>query len=295
MSQPASNPENLNASAEVPPIPDPGFEPQVSKSTLGLWGSQLPIGYLTDGMFHRDVQFKPYTMAAERELAKHRKSSKTARNPAQLASIVIATMASRLGPFGDFQAMSLQKRLHIVNQMYMGDVLYAYMLLRIEALGSEMAMSIECPACGAKSELMADLEDLDLLVPETPASLVRSHKLFTPIKLNGDKGEINHVYIQPPRWSSMSSMKLGRQVDVSVIKFDLVMASIMATDVANVPFHKGMLDSLTKRDFEYLVKAVDDNTPGPDMMLSWECPACGEEGQQSMRWDFDHFFGSSSL
>ena len=140
MSQPQSNPDKMSAAAEMPPVPDPGYEPKTSSTTLELWGPQLPVGLLVEGAFRRSITFKPYTMAAERQLSQHKKKN---RNPAAFASCVLAEMIESVGPFGDFQSLSMNKRKMIVNQMYMADVLYAYILLRIEAMGEQIAFDIE--------------------------------------------------------------------------------------------------------------------------------------------------------
>ncbi len=285
--------EKVRASAEMPPIPDEGFTPNISSSTLGEWGAQLPIGFLRDGVFHRNIRFKPYTMAAERELAKQRaKQSKKAQNAVSHTTSVLAHMIAEVGPYSDFQDLSHNQRLMILNQLYMGDIMYAYILLRIEALGEDLSVEVQCPSCGSDNKLGSDLNDLDITIPEDPYSLVRRYKLRNQVKT--PKGElIDKLLLQPPRWLTMSTMKVGRNMDFFRIKSDLVTAATFGED--GQPLSKTLLDQLTKRDFELLLKEVDDNTPGPDLQLEVECPECGHESATSLRWDFDHFFGASSL
>lgn len=292
MSQPESNPQNINAASEQPPIPDNGYQPRISETTLDLWGRQLPVGFLQDGQFHRNIEFKQYTMAAERELAKTRKGAGKS-NAAAFASSVLAEMITSLGPFGDFQSLSLGQRKLILGQMYMADILYAYILLRIDALGPEVGFDIQCPFCDEKAQMRSSLESLDVTVPEEPAAIVRKHTLFTPVKV-GDKGSVEVLCLQPPRWSTMANMKVRKNPDLTTLKFDLVTAAIMCA-ADGTPLHAGFVDQLTKKDFEYLTKEVDNNTPGPDLQLEYECPSCGQESGQSLRWDFDYFFGASSL
>ena len=285
-----TNPNKLSAAAELPPVPDPGYEPKVSDTTLELWGPQLPVGVLVEGSFRRSITFKPYTMAAERSLSQFKKKN---RNPAAFASCVLAEMIESVGPYGDFQELSQTKRRMLINQMYMADVLYAYILLRIEAMGEQIGFDIECPACGEKSRLTSDLNHLDIMVPDSPVDLVRTYKLRKPVKRGQEVVEA--FALQPPRWQTVASMKTGKAASDSVaLKFQIVGASIMS-DIEGKPVHPGMIDQLTKRDFEHLAKHIDDNTPGPDLQIETECPACGHEASQSLRWDFDHFFGASSL
>jgi endogenous inhibitor of DNA gyrase (YacG/DUF329 family) len=282
----------MNAAAEMPPIPDKGYEPITTRSTFRDWGGQLPIGILQGGTFHRSIEFKPYTMAQERQIsAARRKAKKAGNNPATVVTLVLSEMIQSIGPHADFASLNDGQRQLVINNLYMADAIAAYMLLRMEAMGDDLAFDITCPACGTQSRLPANLQDTDLTLPEGPQDLVRRHALRKP--LNHGKQTVKTLLVQPPRWHAMSTIKAGA-TDATDIKLKLILASILGTE-DGAPFAPSLLDDLTKRDYEMLAKRVDDTTLGPDLSLEASCPECGASSQTAMRWDFDHFFGASSL
>ena len=154
-------------------------------------------------------------------------------------------------------------------------------------------MNLDLISSAALAE-QSHLEDVDVVIPESPSDIVRRYDLRRAI-MRG-KEEVKTLCLQPPRWQTVSGMKQkhASAMNMTGLKFDIVNASIMS-DAAGNPVHAGMVDQLTKRDFEHLTKEIDDNTPGPDLQLEYECPVCSTESTQSLRWDFDHFFGASSL
>ena len=106
----------------------------VYTQTIQERGPVLPLGIAdSGGNYHQDISVKPWRMKEERELGELRDQNKDA-NLAKYVSMVLSTMCTRLGPH-DFTNMEFDHKRLVISQMFMADVFYAYVWLRIQALG----------------------------------------------------------------------------------------------------------------------------------------------------------------
>jgi len=283
----------LNAAIEQPPEPEEGHVPDVSSSTFEEWGQRLPIGVLQGGSLHRDFAFRRWTMKEERALEKMRKKNRRLSMGA-LVTNVLAYMLTRLGPY-DFETLDDGQRRMVVNQMWMPDVMYAYIYLRIEALGPEVKFPVECDKCGHKWKFAADLSRTDVTIAENPEALVRSHELrdgIVPPPGAGD--EVAHtVLLQPPTWQAMSALK--QDGNMGDVKLFLMSSAMRKIGEGRIPAIPDVLEGLTKFDLEHLQRVIDDLTPGPELVLEVDCPSCDHENKRSLDWSWDFFFTASSL
>ena len=283
----------IAAAAEQPPIPEAGHVPNVTASTFGDWGARLPVGFLKDGELHRGFAFRRFTMKEERALEKMRKK-KRRQSMGVLVTNVMAHMLTHLGPY-DFEAMTEGQRRMVVNQMWMPDVMYAYIMLRIEALGAEVKFDVECSRCGHRWKFPADLSLTDVKVAEDPMALVRHYHLRDGIEPPSGAGDeiVHDVLLQPPLWQAMAALKNdGNMGDAKLFLMSSAMRQIGDGKIPPIP---AVLETLTKFDLEHLQRAIDDLTPGPELVLDVPCPACDHMNKRNLDWSWDFFFTASSL
>jgi len=174
--------------------------PNTSTVTLKKLGAKLPLGILNgDGTYSGDIAVRPWRMKEERELGELRDSHRDG-NVAQYVGMVLATMCTKLGPH-NFEGMKFEERRIIVGQMYMGDVFYAYIWLRIQAMGHQLNMNLTCPNCERKFPFVADLESTEVIAADNLKDAKWEYKLHTPIKLRDTM--VKSLLIGPARWNGL--------------------------------------------------------------------------------------------
>lgn len=276
----------MNAQAAQAPVPPEGHERQMDRSNFQLLGDELPIGILVDGKLSKTFELRPYDMPAERKLAKLKKKCKSS------PSFVARTLAAMIKSLGsvDFDAVPESHRTLMVSQMWLGDVMYIWFKLRMEAMGEELAVRMRCPACERKFQFVGDLEQTDCNVIMDPLDICWHHTLKHGLEVKGER--IKPVVLQPPRWQAMMALE-GAKLDQIDVKLALTRASVRQLgDKESNPVN---FDSCTKYDLEKLQKVINDGVPGPELMLEFTCPHCEREGVHPINWDWDFFFSAASL
>lgn len=283
--------KRLTAAPEQPPVPLAGAEAKISSTTIGDYGHRLPVGILQGGALHRGFAFKPFRMKEERELEAKRKANKRI-SVGDFVTAVMAHMLTKLGPHSDFQSLTEDQRQLVVSQMYLGDVVYMWLCLRIEALGEAIQFPLKCGSCGFEQKLKADLNLTDVKVYEDLTSLTKNVKLRHGMVLP-DGDETKDVVIQPPRWSGMCGASPG--ANASDVKMALLIASIHTVGDGKFSATTDAIEALSKWDVELMSKAVDTDSPGPDMTLEAVCSRCSNEWKIPLEWNWDFFFTAASL
>lgn len=288
-------PAKAVAGAEVLPVlaPSDGEDDRrrVSVSTVGDLGHFLPVGVLQGGQLHRGFAFKRWTTREERWIERFKAEHK-GLTAADLVTAALAHFLTGLGPFSDFQALGEAERRLIVSQLWLPDVIFALIQLRISALGEEIAFDLRCPACDHRWRYGVDLRRTDVVVAEDVSALTWRYDLRDPLPTA--KGDVDYLVLQPARWFAL--VGVGADADVK--------ARIAAASIRRMGDHEDLvptpdiLDDLGKYDLEHITAEVDENTPGADLELAVVCPKarCRHEFRHAivpMNWDF--FFGASSL
>lgn len=265
-------------------------------STVKDMGPVLPLGYQdSQGNLHKDFSVRPWRMKEERELGALRDNNKDA-TLFQYVGMVLATMLSRLGPH-DFSQEGLdfnQKRL-LVGQLTTGDVFYAYIWLRIQALGPELGVKFKCPACTTAVEnFVADLNSVEVKAAEDMEQASWEYELLTPFQARGK--EVKVMMVGPPRWNSLEMLQGSSGMGGA--KPAVIRASIMGfgtrQEAEPIVITDRELDEMSKRDIETLIRQINDRTVGPNMTVEGKCPHCGHEFTMPIDWSYDNFFGDSS-
>lgn len=262
-------------------------------TTLGLYGYNLPIGIElgTPPSLQKDFSFRPFRLIEERLIEEDLKKKKGGAHPAQAVLTTLKIMLTRFAGI-DFNTASEKEKMSVLSSAYMTDILFAYLTLRVEALGEELEAPCKCPSCSTEWRWSADLRDLEVKVSDSVPTF--EFELRSPIRL-GEK-EVQRVRLYPPSWSTLVSMKTGSD---SSLKRGILLSSMREVfldgDWVRRPLPPQVLDQLTKRDSELLIKVIDTEFPSIDLSIETECPSCSHKGVETIQWSHSFIFGSSSL
>ena len=130
------------------------------KTTLGELGRQLPVGIKTaDGQLVKAFDHRRMKTKDEKAIAKHIKARMT---QGQHVSHVLAQMCDRIGPYEFDDNMKFEDRIIRIGQMFMGDVMHAYMSLRVAIIGPKVGLDVTCGGCRKEFRFFADLESTEV-------------------------------------------------------------------------------------------------------------------------------------
>jgi len=254
-------------------------------------GNTLPIGVGNQ----RSIAFRPWRLKEEKKLAELKKKNKNA-TLTKYVNFVLTTMCTELAG-ENFSNMQDKDKERLISSLYIGDVLYAYVLLRREAIGSVVTTKLICEACSHEYNYAADLDTLEVTIPEkTIEDTFWKYTLRHPMKVRNDT--INGFTLGPVKWSVLETAAVGKknegEIKAKTIRGSIKNAILEDGSEKDIVLTDEDLDELSKLDFEYLVKNLDDHHIGPDMSVDCLCPSCGHEYKLSINWANENFFGASS-
>lgn len=255
--------------------------------TLKELGPSLPLG-IPDGAgkLHKDIAWKPWRMTEERELSE--KVGDKSLNMGQHVAYVLATMCTRLGPH-DFNAMEFVNRLLVVSQMSMGDVFYAYMWLRVQAIGPDLVLNLKLPK--GEARFTADLTSTEIVTAETQEQACFTYDLTTPIAIRGKP--VQQFKLGPIKWGSTENVKQNDYANKALLKSLTLRSAIIGADsFEQLTLTDADLNELTKRDFEAMHSLMDARNIGPVMIV--EDTYDGQPFKVGIDWRYDNFFAVSS-
>lgn len=266
----------------------------LAKKTVGEIGPNLLLGFPgADGKSGKSIVCRPWRMAEERILG-HRRKDNEDRNMGKYVSIVLAGMCQRLGPasWPSMEGNDILERELVVSQMWVPDVFYAYVWLRIQAMGEELHMKLKCPTCAMDFDWTGDLRTLEVGVPETIEHARFQYTLRDGVDLRGKK--ITKFVLGPQRWFHIENMGDTTQ---GAAKGTVITASIHfvpeLSETDEIVLEETELDGLTKYDLERLCRVIDEESSGPVLKVEPSCPR-KHSFVVPIDWRYDNFFGSSS-
>jgi len=261
--------------------------------TIKERGALLPLGIQDkSGKLHRDISVRRWRMKEERELGELRDRHKDA-NLATYVSMILATMCTRLGPH-DFEKMKFEERCLILSQMFMGDVFYAYVWLRINCLGHSFPIEFQPAWSNKPLKIKADLWSVQVKSAESYESSCWAYKLNDPFEIRGKK--VTGFRLSPQRWSSMEQHNaVGAGSNQGLAKLIIIKSSIIGCEGIDgeIMLTDNELDELSKLDLEKLTTLLDQNVLGPVMAVEGEYR--GRPFRAPIDWGYDSFFGISSV
>lgn len=266
--------------------------PKTTTVQLKDLGPNLPLGILDSGSYVKDIAVRPWRMAEERELGRLRDANKDA-NVASFVSMVLSVMCTRLGCH-DFEGMKSEQRRVLISQMFMGDVFYAYVWLRVQTMGNHLDLNLACAACGRKFPFQADLNTVEVETAETEDAASWSYTLRVPFKIRDQTASV--IRMGPARWNALEMMDRHGGMNPGMAKAGIIRGCFrgLADDDKPMLIGDSELDEMSKWDLEKLTTEIDDYSIGPNMAVEGNCPHCRSPFRSPMDWTYDSFFGVSS-
>jgi hypothetical protein len=177
--------------------------------------------------------------------------------------------------------------------MFMGDVLYVYTYLRLEAMGEDVRLKVPCGKCKSHFDFIGDPED-------------------TRRARGGDRGGTSRRASRSRadwRWpvpsarcsssprSAGASSRTSDLANVGAARLNTFQNAIVGVEGID-PFPgvpDQILENMTKRDVEGLAKHIESVNPAPALAVEAQCPKCKSKWIGPIDWGYDSFFGPSSL
>jgi hypothetical protein len=260
--------------------------------TMAERGPVLPVGIRTpSGDLARDLVARPWKTKDERALGKLKKPN---MSMAGYVATLIGYMFNRIGVHEWQPDSPMPERLVMINQMYMGDVFYAYMWLRREVIGNELHMNVECPSCKKGFRFEGDLGSTMVQCVHDANGLDQSYTLKDPIDVR--KKRVTVFRMRPPRWGALL-LKDGDSLNEATAKIATIRSSIVGfnDDPNEISLSDDELDELSKKDLEGISSLLNTDYLGPRMVVEGECPRCEAPFKQMIDWSYGGFFTSSSV
>jgi len=190
--------------------------------------------------------------------------------------------------------MKLPQKQLAIGQMFLGDVFYAYVWLRIQSLGPSLSLTLTCPGCQQKIEnFIADLDSIEVQTCDSLVDACWDYHLINPMTIRGS--EVTDLVMGPARWNALEMLKGG---GLGVAKPAMIQASIHAIgtkeDGKQSVITEAELDDMTKRDIEALTTQIDKHSIGPNMAVEGNCGHCSRPFRLPIDWGYDGFFGDST-
>jgi len=253
----------------------------------------IPISSLAS----QEFSFKPWRMKEEKQIGLMRNKTK------QIGVFVRQLFDEMLLTLGGQEWLSVDssKRKLLLNQMPYGNMFHMYVCLRKDALGDDFKMQkIGCPHCSATlDEVSSNLDDLDIRVKEAGEEEVAVYDLKKPFRV----GEVmvDAICMKHTPWDVMERFS---QIDVSnsgAVKESMINKSFVGVKSKDVDgmltqlSPVSVLENVAKIDIEGLSEALEEHNVGPLLKMAITCNVCQGDFETPLVWNYDHFFGSSSL
>jgi hypothetical protein len=270
------------------------FKPEYKKTTVAKLGPKLPLGILgPDKTYQRDIAVRPWRLKEEKILGRRREQNPK-MNMGKYVSIVLATMCTKLaGQKWDELLLddTIEREMNI-STMWMPDVFYAYIWLRLQSMKKTLDMKLQSPYSGQEFDFVGDLKTVEVKVPVSLDACMWEYELIDPIKVR--EKQVTKLVLGPQRWNHIEQMG---DVSIGAAKETVILASIHSLpEVQDTPIAlaEDELDEMSKEDLETLSDRIDIHGFGPVMSLDAICPRTKRSFVVPIDWRFDNFFGISS-
>lgn len=260
--------------------------------TLSELGKTLPFGL--DGK-DNSFSFKDWTMEEEKYISKLKSESLKKSTYGVFINKLLAYMLTDImGESGDSGEESIRNKMLIISQMELMDVLYLYTYLRYDQVDNEMRLSIKCPYCDTVDDnLIVDLSELDVVVKDGDEDQYE-YKLKKPIMFNDQN--IESFVLRRTKFEAFEKCDPDDvKMTSAIYKYSIIgvngEVSETFLDVENI------IKKLKKVDMNRLDKIITEKNGGPSFSVETECKNsnCKSTIYKNLEWDYDNFFGPSSL
>jgi hypothetical protein len=219
---------------------------------------------------------------------------------ARYVSSVLAVMCTSIGGH-DFTDKDILQKEILIGQMSLPDVLYAYVWIRVQAMGEELDLNLTSPYSKSTFDWVGDLRTVMVKSVEKPGAEFWTYTLRNPFEIR--KTKVSKLVLGPQTWNVVEELNPGTATDATVKVESIKSAIYSVPEIGEGPIM--LMDSdlagMGKRDIEGLARAIDLNGMGPIMQLEVEDPTIPAPEGVPMKtfltgidWKYDHFFVGSS-
>jgi hypothetical protein len=258
--------------------------------TLAEVGRRLPIGYVDPaGARHREFDLVPWDWDLEDRLGEVAADNQDMPMPAYVSE-VLGHGLSRIGTV-ELGKLNRGERRLLVRSMFMADVFFAYVWVRIGALGRDLRLvDVRCSECGrAIPEFVGDLGTLEVKVSETvPRKVV---KLAHGVEFAGKR--LTSFTLQPLRWAWMEADDNRAAVNPARRNLSILQQAVVSLEGAPegpVFITEQHARTMAPVEIRRLVREVDELGGGPVMQITGECPGGRHRFARQIDWTFGSFF-----
>jgi hypothetical protein len=274
-------------------------ENKIIKTTLKELGQSMPLGIIShNGAYAKSFNIKKWRMKEERELGEMRDGNR-GESVAQFVSRVVSAMCTNVGTY-NFENLKDVERLVHISQMFIGDVFYLYVWLRVKSMGDKLNLNVKCHNCSNSFKYAANLTTVEVNSCETYEDAQWTYKLEEPFIIRGKR--VESFTMGPPRWTTLENMSGIGGMNTGAAKAGMILGSIIGINeekddngkINQIVLTLNELDDMCKADIEGIANSLDDNVIGPNMAIEGACPKCRSNFVMPIDWSFDNFFGVSS-
>jgi len=270
------------------------------------WGTLAQHGQL---IFSQDptLIFKPWRGKEERELSEYLQQNAEkleGGRACKRVSLILQYMCVQFGEHIFWQAdgaggfvekMSEAERDLTISQAYEADVLCAYLLLRIRAIGPEAVLDVPSPF--AKDRIIkwhGNLGTIELVGGQSVDDATWTHKGETPTLIRGK--EITEFVMAPARWSVSEALRLDGNMGSLTMKTIAGSVHMLPEFNADHPIQlvEQDLDDMTKRNISLFENALNREQSGPDLSIEVYDPDAKKTFVASLPWLNTDFLAISS-
>ena len=272
----------------------------VRTTTLKELDQDLPILPLLKGEKNkfekeRSFSFLEWDMKLEEEFAKLQEEN---ISQGQLVNKILCRLLDQYCG-RDFQKLSDNEKMLIINQEYFANVIYMYTYLRVEELGHELILNVACPYCKKEvNKYECDLRTMDVDCKDKENKRVHEYNLKKPILYKGKV--ITGFKYDLAKWDFIEGIKADKNLSNTLFKKRMFYSSIVGfLDskglIETFIDKKEVIDKMKKYDIEKFLIVISENNGGPSMVTQVDCPHCSNTFQKIIDWSYQNFFGISSL
>ena len=167
-----------------------------------------------------------------------------------------------------------------LNGLLVGDYDYLLMKIRKSLHGDIIPLKLTCGTCKEESNWEIDLNDVPIkLYPKQDGELIEEFLIDTP---RGRKVVLKHAH-------HGDTLGLIRRDNPSQSEFMLVRVKL----IDDVPVSLRILQDLPAIEYNFIWEKLDEYSYGPDTVVRFKCPDCGQELITRLEMETGFFYPDS--
>jgi hypothetical protein len=266
--------------------------------TLAELGKKLPIGVLDtspggETKLLKDFNVSRLDWVKEREVADTWKQLGKRPDLSMLDYIpcILAHTVTDIGGM-DFKKHDIEHRMHILSEMFAGDVFYMYAFVRVSSIGPEFQLKdLECPACSHHIPIFkVDLSTIEVLTRDDPEEITHTVELRDGFTLANELRK--KIILQPASFRVMAHSDIENDA--------LFFADVLKSTCTSIEGVEGAvitedeISQMSPYDLALVRSENDFLAGGIDWSVEITCEKCKRLFTRIIDWRYGSFFALSS-